>query len=253
VSRGNPWLPFGTYPDAECRLVCFPHAGAGASTFSVWGEGLPSSVRACPVQPPGRERRRRESPFTHVGPLADEIAREISASVDEPFALFGHSTGALCAFETARALRRVGGPQPIHLFVSGRPAPQIPIERHDLSVMTVAELTDILRELGGTPEELLANPDMMGFLQPLLAADFAVNEQYDYVPEAPLDIPVTTFVGVEDAGAGIADAAPWEEQTSSEFNVHQLAGGHFAVFDHAAEVHQRIAAVLLGSEHGRHA
>jgi surfactin synthase thioesterase subunit len=179
-----------------------------------------------------------------VEPLAREIAVEIVSSVREPFALFGHSTGALCAFETARELRRINGPSPLHLFVSGRCAPQIPIERHDLSMIDVTELAVVLRELGGTPEEVLSDPDLLGFLQPLLAADFSVNEDYEYVPEKPLDLPVTAFAGVDDPGADVAGMAPWEAQSARKFRLHALAGGHFAVFDHAAEIHEAIAAAL---------
>jgi surfactin synthase thioesterase subunit len=183
-----------------------------------------------------------------VEPLVRELSREVAASIREPFALFGHSTGALCAFETVRELHRTGGPQPVHLFVSGRCAPQVPMEWHDLSVMDITELADFLRKLDGTPQELLGTPDVLAFLQPLLAADFSVNERYTYVPGAPLDIPVTAFAGVDDAGADAADMALWELQTSREFRVHALNGGHFAVFDHAAEVHQAIAAALLRGE-----
>jgi surfactin synthase thioesterase subunit len=234
----NPWFPLGIHPDARHRLLCLPHAGAGASNFSQWGRGLPPEIRACPVQPPGRERRRREQPFTSVRPLAAELARAIAACVVEPFALFGHSTGALSVFETVRELRR--------MFVSGRRAPQIPMEWHDLAAMELAELADFLRKLGGTPEDVLGDLDTLGFLQPLLAADFSVNERYACTPGEPLDMPITAFAGVEDSGADVADMSPWEIQTTAGFRLHPLEGGHFAVFDRAAEVHRAIAADLAG-------
>jgi len=98
----SPWFPFGTRPDAPIRLLTLPHAGAGASVFRAWGQGMPEPVAVCPVQPPGRERRYGEPPFTQVAPLVRELAGEISASVRTPYAILGHSTGALCAYEVVR-------------------------------------------------------------------------------------------------------------------------------------------------------
>lgn len=242
----NPWFPLGVASDAKFRLLCLPHAGAGASYFNAWGKGFPPDIKVCPVQAPGRERRNRELPFTRVEPLAAELAQAIAACLVEPFALFGHSTGALCVFETARELRRIGGPRPERLFVSGRRAPQVPMEWHDLAAMDVAELADFLRQLGGTPEVVLDDPETLRFLQPLLAADFSLNEQYAYTPEDPLDLPITAFAGIEDPGAGAAEMSPWELQTAAGFRLHPLDGGHFAVFDRAAEVHRAIAADLVG-------
>jgi surfactin synthase thioesterase subunit len=114
------------------------------------------------------------------------------------------------------------------------------MERHDLAAMDVAELADFLRKLGGTPEAVLSDPDLLAMIQPLLAADFAVNEGYVYGSEPPLDIPLTAFAGVDDAGADVPAMTPWETQTTKEFELHALDGGHFAVFDRAAEVHSVI-------------
>ncbi|MEU3605654.1 thioesterase domain-containing protein [Streptomyces sp. NPDC035033] len=244
MTKGNPWLPFGTGPEADVRLLCLPHAGAGAGAYRRWGQGLPPEIAVCPVQPPGRERRQAEAPFTSVEPLAKELATVIADTVRAPYALLGHSTGALCAFETLRELRRNGGPPPVHLFVSGRCAPQIPVAGRDLAGMDLTELAALLRRLGGTPEEVLAEPELLALMRPLLAADFSVNEGYAHVAEPPLDVPLTAFAGVDDPGADVAATEPWAVQTAREFALHALPGGHFALFDSAAEVHSHIAAAL---------
>lgn len=239
-----PWLPAGADPEADIRLLCLPHAGAGAAVYRAWGSGLPSHIAVCPVQPPGREKRRGEPPLVTVEAVVSPLAREIVSEVRPPYALFGHSTGALCAFELVRELRRLGARQPVHLFVSGRRAPQIPMERTNLSGMSVGELADVLRGLGGTPQEILQNRELLVLMQPLLAADFSVNEAYSYRPEPPVEIPITVFAATEDVGADVEQLAPWEEQTCAEFRMHTLAGGHFAVFDRAPEVHRLISAAL---------
>lgn len=240
----SPWLPFGTSPDAGVRLLCLPHAGAGASVYRSWGTGLSGFVGVCPVQPPGRERRYKEQPLSNAPAIATRLAPEVLAEVTAPYAIFGHSTGALCAFELAREIRRLNGPQPAHLFVAGRPAPQLPMERTAINGMSVTELAVVLRRLGGTPEEVLNDPDLLARFQPLLAADFAVNETYAYSLQPPLDIPITALAATQDPMAGLTQMLAWEEHTTAEFELHVLNGDHFAVFDREQGALDRINTVL---------
>jgi medium-chain acyl-[acyl-carrier-protein] hydrolase len=125
----SPWFPFGTGDGAPVRLLCLPHAGAGAGVYRAWSRGLPAWITTCPVQPPGREKRRSETPMTSAQELARQLAPVIIKTVRPPYAIFGHSTGALCAFEVSREIRRLDGPLPVHLFVAGRRAPGIPMVR----------------------------------------------------------------------------------------------------------------------------
>jgi medium-chain acyl-[acyl-carrier-protein] hydrolase len=243
----SPWFPFGTRPEAPVRLLTLPHAGAGASVFRAWGRGMPEPVWVCPVQLPGRERRYGEPLFTRVDPLVRELAGEITASVRPPYAIFGHSTGALCAFEVIRELLRTGGPLPVHLFVCGRPAPQHPLSRSELAGLSTPELEAFLRRLEGTPEAILSDHGLLKRMQPILAADFAVNECYTFQPDPPLDLPITAFVGRTDPCADEELMAGWKEQTAANFSLHLLDGGHFAIFDHATRVHAEIAAALRDS------
>lgn len=226
------------------RLLCLPHAGAGASVYRTWGNGLPPEISVCPVQPPGRERRQNELPFTSVEPLVKLLAQEVITSVRSPYAILGHSTGALCAFEVIRELRALGGPLPEHLFVAGRPAPQLPLVIHDLADLHLGELARVLRDLGGTPEEILANDGLLRRMQPLLAADFSVNERYTYRPGPPLSIPITVFGARDDQTVELPRLAAWREQTTAGFTMRTLDGGHFAIFDNAADVHACIASSL---------
>ena len=240
---GSPWFPFGT-GDAPVRLLCLPHAGAGASVYRAWGRGLPASIAASPVQPPGREKRLSELPMTSVEEIARQLAPEIVKMVRPPYAIFGHSAGALCAFEVSREIRRLNGPLPVHLFVAGRRAPSIPMARTDLAGLSVDELARALRRLGGTPEEVLENPAMLGLLQPLLVADFQVNEVYNYRAEPRLPIPVTAFASTRDHLADPDEVAGWQGETSARYTQLVLDGSHFAIFDHAAVVLGQIAVDL---------
>jgi medium-chain acyl-[acyl-carrier-protein] hydrolase len=240
----SPWLPFGTAPEARVRLLCLPHAGAGASVYRAWGAGFSDVVGVCPVQPPGREKRRGEEPFTDVGSIVSSLAPEVIEGISPPYAILGHSTGALCAFELAREIRRLAGPEPTQLFVAGRRAPQLPMDITVLSGLSGDELAAVLRRIGGTPEEVLGNHRLLRMIQPLLAADFAVNERYTYRPGPPLATPITAFAATDDMGADVGQMAAWERQTSAGFRLHTISGGHFAVFDQAAHVQSLITDAL---------
>ncbi|MFI9819142.1 thioesterase II family protein [Streptomyces sp. NPDC052013] len=242
----SPWLPFGTADHADIRLLCLPHSGAGASAYRAWGAGLPDWIGLCPLQPPGRETRRHEAPLSEVGPLVAALAEDVAAAVRAPYAVLGHSTGAIAAFELCRQLRRIGAPEPVHLFVAGRRAPQIAERSSRLGELTIEELADVLRRHGGTPDWVLDDPGMLRLLHPLLTADFAVSEAYAYTPEPPLDIPITAFAATDDPRAGVAQLAAWQAQTTGPFTLHELPGDHFAVLAHADRVHAAVAAALRG-------
>lgn len=225
----TPWLPDEPSDDSSMRLFCFPHAGAGASSFRDWPRHLPEHVAVCPVQLPGRETRFREAPFTSVEPLVSELVYALNPYLDRPFALYGHSVGALVAFEFARALRREGLPQPAHLFVSGRPAPQTAARLPLLHDLGHPQLMQELHDLGGTPAAVLRNPDLRALLLPLIQADFAVNETYRYHEEKTLPVPLTVYQGTDDMRVSAVEAHAWESQSTGPFRVKYLTGGHFFV------------------------
>src|SRR5262249_36980729 len=123
---GNPWIAaHRSSPHCTIRLFCLPYAGAGASIFRSWSAQLPTQIEVCPVQLPGREERLSEAAFERMEPLIEELSTALNTYVDRPFAFFGHSMGALIAFELARRLQEDRGLCPKRLIVSGRRAPAL--------------------------------------------------------------------------------------------------------------------------------
>lgn len=240
----NPWFPFGTGEGGAVRLLFLPHAGAGAAVYRAWGRGLPATIATCPVQPPGRGTRHTEQPLTSATEIARQLAPEVLRMVRPPYAIFGHSTGALCAFEVVREIRRLNGPLPVHLFVAGRRAPTIPMFRTELAGLATDELAVVLRRMGGTPEEVLADPFMLERIQPLLVADFHVNEIYSYRAEPRLPIPITAFASTRDHFAEPGQVAGWQHETSDRYAQFVLDGDHFAIFENSQAVLGWIAADL---------
>jgi surfactin synthase thioesterase subunit len=241
---GTPWLPFGSGSADRVRLVCLPHAGAGASAYRRWAGGLPGWIAACLVQLPGRESR-SEEPLCHsMTALIEGLADDLLPLLDGPYAVFGHSVGAVTAFELIRELRRRAAPPPAHLFLAGAPAPHLKGVDARERFMTVAGLASLMRRLGGTPEEFIDDLRFLNLLLPLFRADLSVRETYVCVPEPPLSMPITVFGATRDPRASEADTRAWSEHTSGPFTHYVLDGGHFAVLEQTSLVHSHIAAAL---------
>ena len=222
------WLAYReANPRARLRMFCFPYAGGGASAYRGWGASLPQEIEVCPVQLPGREGRLREPPFTRSEEMITAIADALTPWLDLPFVFFGHSMGGMIGFELTRELRRRGRTLPLHLFVSGRRAPQLPAREEPIHDLPEPEFIEELRKLEGTPEEVLQHAELMKLLIPLLRADFAVNETYEYTEEPPFDVGISAFGGLADVDVSRDDVDAWSVQTRGRFRMRMMPGGHF--------------------------
>lgn len=231
VHRAKPakvtWLANYTPNSASrIRLFCFPYAGGTANVFRNWQQALPAAVEVCPVQLPGRGGRMMDPPFNTLNEMVRATANGLLPFFDKPFVFFGHSMGSILSFELARYLRAHYSLQPRHLFVSGRRAPQLPDPDPPTYNLPDAEFLDELRQLNGTPPEVLDHPELMQLMMPLLRADFAVCQTYQYTPGQPLDSRITVFGGREDK-AEREHLEGWREQTTSQFSLLMFPGDHF--------------------------
>lgn len=230
MNHGMPlWIGGVDNLQARVRLFCFPAAGSGARAYRDWSRQLPSYVELRPVKLPGRESRFNEASFQEARPAARALASGLRPYLDRPFALFGHSMGALLAFELARELRRRRGPMPLCLMVSGRHAPRIPLARELLHTLSDSMLIDKLRTYyaDGTPEAVLQEEELMALFLPVIRADFAVTDAYVYSPEPPLDCPIHAFGGETEHEFSKADLDVWREETTGNFSLELFPGGHF--------------------------
>jgi len=243
--RTSPWFP-SLKPGgaARLRLFCFPYAGGAAHIYRDWPAKLPAEIEVCPAQLPGRGSRRNEPCYTNLLRLAEGAATAILPYLDRPFAFFGHSMGALVSFELARELRRRGAPQPVHLLVSGRSGPQVPRRTPITYNLPEPLFIERLRQLNGTPKEVLEEPEMMQMMIPLLRADFEVSQTYTYEPEPPLDYPITAFGGLEDSHVTAEGLSAWREQTTAAFDARLLPGDHFFLQTAKATVLRMVAEEL---------
>jgi len=201
--------------------------------FRRWVDKMASSVEVCPVQLPGRGNRIREAPFRQMTPLVESLAEGLSPYLEGPFAFFGHSLGAIVGFELALKLQREGRRSPLHLFVSGRRAPNIP-RQHPITYNLPDEgFVEELKRLNGTPKEVLEHSELMQLMLPVLKADFEISETYEHSGEPLRGCPITAFGGKQDEDVPQDFLEAWQEHTTGPFKHRMLPGDHF--FLHASE------------------
>lgn len=224
----NSWFRSGRARGrVDLRLFCFPYAGGTALIYRDWADHLPSTVQVLPVELPGRGARLKEPLFVNMPDLIGALTGAILPFLDTPFAFFGHSMGAVIAFELARRLRREHDREPQMLFVSGRRAPQVPDLDPVAYNLPRDEFLAELRRLDGTPKEVLEHAELMELMMPLLRADFQMIQTYQYESDAPLGCPINAYGGFQDYEETRELLLPWREQTSSRFALHMLPGDHF--------------------------
>ncbi|MFE9390805.1 thioesterase II family protein [Streptomyces sp. NPDC006784] len=226
-------------------VLCFPFAGAGASAFRRCQEYGSDTVRICPVQLPGREERFGESLHTDVAAAADGLLPEILDQLaGEPYvALFGHSLGAVLAYETAHRIAALGHPEVVKLFVSGSPGPWTR-RRIRATGLSDALFLERVREFAGYTHPALEHPELREMLLPPLRADVEMHENYLAPSEKPLAIPVVSVRGAEDELVSRAEAVEWESATTAGCRQVELPGGHMYLVEEPAALVRLLDAEL---------
>lgn len=226
---------FQPAPDAQFRLVCFPHAGGSATFYFPVAQALAPGLDVLAVQYPGRQDRRAEKCLDDIYELADQVTEALLPWTDRPLALFGHSMGATVAYEVARNLERQGV-APLGLFASGRRAPSC---RRDEYVHQRDDegLVAALKELSGTDAAVLGDEELLRMVLPAVRGDYKAVETYRHREGARLGCPVTVLVGDSDPVTSLEEAAAWAEHTTGPCEVEVFPdGGHFYLNSQAKEV-----------------
>ncbi|MCX4526365.1 alpha/beta fold hydrolase [Streptomyces sp. NBC_01551] len=248
---GSEWFrrfapPGGNSASASrATLVCFPHAGGAASAYLPLARALAPGVGILAAQYPGRQDRRSERPVADIGELADSLAAEVSRELRGTYAFFGHSMGALLAYETARRLRDLGVAGPVRLFLSGRGAPTLHPGRHD-RMSTDADVLAAVRRLGGTTPAVLDDPELRQMVMPALRADYRAIGAYAWREGEPLDVPFSVYVGDSDPVVSVAQASAWRDFTTAPTSLDVFPGGHFYLDGQLPALARAVAGALTG-------
>ena len=235
ASRRSSW--------SELRLICLPYAGGSAATYMSWQKSLPGQVELIAVQPPGRADRISEPAYRSMDKLMDALYPKIAAHLDKPYVLLGHSLGARIGFELIRRLDADNSRLPEHFIASGSPAPNVN-RQEMIYTKSDAEFIEYLRQLGGSPEEVLGSAEMMELFAPSIRADFQLAETYFSAPGKPIDCRLSIFAGELDDQVLSGDLLAWRDYFSFGGDMSIFSGKHFFIEEDRREVIQKVNDIL---------
>jgi surfactin synthase thioesterase subunit len=252
-TKKSPWLVRKPRSEpATERLFCFPYAGASSAVYNAWHGGIASHVEVCVIEPPGHFGRPRDALIVSVPEFVEQVTRELEPYLDLPFSLFGHSLGALLAFETARSIRRSFGLEPKQLFASAARAPHWiggGVNRWSLPASQDELVVQIERLYGPLEPALKASPALLESVVAIMRADLTMIEQYRHTIEPRLRCPLLALGGLGDRGVPRSQLEEWQLHTSGRFDVRWFEAGHLFLRTRGPELRSVVRDVLCGATH----
>lgn len=236
----------------KLNMICIPYAGGSATVYARWRKRLDESIKLIPIELRGRGARINEPFYEDLHEAVEDVYQLIHEFIQDesPYILFGHSMGCAIVYELSHRIMQEGGSAPVHLFLSGRSAPQVKREnkeRHKWADQTLIE--DILK-LGGTRKEIFENPELCSLFLPIIRADYKIIETYNYSERQPADVAITVLTGSDDETI-IGDVSDWKYCTSNSFDLATFQGGHFFIHECEDEVIQTINSKIVDINRAR--
>lgn len=229
--------------NAKIRLFCLPYAGGSASTYISWAKSFDHGVELVLIQPPGRASRMNEPPHRKMAALVDEIIQKAGFITSRPYLIFGHSLGSRVAYEMVCRMAIAGLPLPECLIASGSRAPHTQKERKNIYNLPQDQFILELKKLNGTPNEVLANPELLELVTPLLRADFEIADTHTAEPII-IKSPIHVFGGQDDDDVSLDQLKAWKELAGGEFNLETIPGDHFFINDKRQLIIDKIQRII---------
>ena len=222
---------------SRVTLFFFPYAGGSAYSYRQLSECLSTDIEPVFVELPGRGPLFNEPLLTTIDGLAEHALKKITAHVDRPYAIFGHSMGSSIGYKVCQKIQetRPSFGQPDHLFISAKAAPSVPFKYSDWHTYPSKELWEKLETLGGIPKQVLDSKELQSLVEPIVRADFKAESTNCYMGPAALQVPLTVLGGTEDV-ISKQELLSWQEETPNKMDLVEFSGGHFYLFDHMQEV-----------------
>ncbi|WP_229074516.1 thioesterase II family protein [Actinoplanes sp. DH11] len=233
---------FHPAPDGAVQLVCLPHAGGSASFYFPVSAALSPAIEVLAVQYPARQDRRHEPSIDDMDEYAERVYAALAPALGGQIAFFGHSMGAVLAFEVARRLEH-DGKVARALFLSGRRGPgthrdERVHEQGDDGIL--AEL----RKMSGTDARVFGDEELVRMIMPAMRADYRAVERYRCEPDATVSSPLVVLTGDDDPKTSVDEARAWQRNTTGSFELLTFPGGHFYLTRHVPAVLQVIKETL---------
>lgn len=230
--------------EAGLRLFCFPYAGAGASLFSSWRSYLPDNVELYALQMPGRENRFSEQHCTDMQYLVDHLIEEMQAMSDLPFIIYGHSMGALIAYELTKQLSSKQLKLPSHLLVAGKMAPHFDDGLHQIHQLEDQQFISELHHRYGGLDDVINEPELLELIIPILKSDIQLIEQYTPEVNQLINVPISAIVGCQDQSVNKQGISAWRELSALDYSCDEVPGGHFFVKESFSILINRIINII---------
>ncbi|MGE5398807.1 MAG: thioesterase II family protein [Ignavibacteriales bacterium] len=228
------------------KLFYIPFSGGNAYSYSGFKKYLPGNIEFCSLELPGRGKRITEPLLYSIETMTEDLFMQLESSIDGCYAIFGHSLGALLGLHLCRHISNKGKNLPLILFLSGHTAPSL-LKQDNKHNLPDDKFINMLREMDGTPEELLTDKGFLKFFLPVIRADFQSISDYCYTPRnSPMDVPITVMLGSEE-NVSDEEAAAWQLETDNEISIHRFSGGHFFIFNNVDEICNLISGKIEGT------
>jgi surfactin synthase thioesterase subunit len=226
-------------------LLCLPFAGGNKHSLRFLKDNLPRDIAFHSLEYPGHGSRIKEQALTDIHKVVEDVYLQIKPLLNEPYAIYGHSFGAMVAYLLTKKIQNSNMPEPLHLFVSGLDAPSVTGRRQPYYLLPKEEFISKVRQLGGLPDEILNDAEMIDFFEPSLRADFQAFETYHYEHnDHPVNIPVTVMTG-ESENLKKENIMRWQTETVQDVRFFRFPGGHFFIYDYPREITDIICGSLM--------
>ncbi|MEL6865874.1 MAG: alpha/beta fold hydrolase [Bacteroidota bacterium] len=221
------------------RLFCLPFAGGSSYSYRLFAQHAPENIEIVPIDPPGRGKRVNETLLDNLELMAEDLFHQISDQLDQPYAIFGHSMGALAAYLLSHQILKHRCPPPLHLFLSGSGGPLVR-EKEKIHHLPSALFWKKIKEMEGSPEEVFKDETLMAFFEPILKADFKAVETFNYQKRKPFHIPLHIFYGDQD-DISDREIKNWSLESTAPIVYQKFTGTHFFIFDHYQSILHKIS------------
>lgn len=214
----------------KINLICLPFAGGNVNSYKGLQKQLTDKFNMVNIELPGRGIRRKEALLNNIEAIVEDVYSQLKKYLDQPYAIYGHSMGTLIAYELCKKIQTQNLPLPIHLFVSGKSGPSAHLNYTKLHDLPKNQFWIEVKDLGGVPQEILNEPELMDYFEPVLRADLKAVEEYQYKNGSQFNFPITTIIGDQE---NITDenAILWQKETTSPLYFHKFPGNHFFIFN----------------------
>lgn len=231
------------------NLFCLPYAGGSAYSYKGFLKIAPQFLDITFLELPGRGNRAKEVLLTNVHHMVDDIFLQIKSKLSQPYAIYGHSMGTILGYLLVKRIIKEGCTPPLHLFFTGCSGPSVRDVERDRHLLPNDQFLDKLRELDGSPDEILNDPILMAYFEPIIRADFQAMDEYEYDETEPFNVPMTIINGLSEK-ATYDQALAWQKETTEKIEVRQFPGKHFFIFQYQHELMKIITNKLTakGSE-----